>query len=309
MKTNDNHVKNFLKRAKLLMEYDLKKTSDENIQKLNEQGEHDKEFRCKKILAVPGALLFGSKVGSAEVKIGLSNSEFEEAQTQGLFKSNFWDTGDFSEVQKINDDELVNALDTNFFVYGSGGFDKAAIDDIINRVRKKYFFDEDTSMYYPFVEGLRYDYIEDEGGDTIKGDLQEWVGQKAAGAQNAIVDFTAMYDIWIKDVLQPFFCGTNKPVVSPTTPPTVTPTPIPVPGDEPWKKCCVFSSTRYRGAEYRKDTDDILIPVEYGFMLLKEGGQGWGVQGTLTVYDADGNEFNKGNWSCGGGEFRFFIKE
>jgi len=303
MKTNDNHVKNFLKRAKLLMEYDLKKTSDENIQKLNEQGEHDKEYRCKKILAVPGALLFGSKVGSAEVKIGLSNSEFEEAQTQGLFKSNFWDTGDFSEVQKIVDDELVNALDTNFFVYGSGGFDKAAVDDIINRVRKKYFFDEDTSMYYPFVEGLRYDYIEDEGGDTIKGDLQEWVGQKAAGAQNAIVDFTAMYDIWIKDVLQPFFCGTNKPVVDPNDNPVVKPPP----GDEPWKKCCVFSSSRFPGAEYRTATKDIIINVEYGHMLLKPGNAGWGSGGSLTVFDDDDKPFNQGKWTCGGGEFKFYV--
>jgi hypothetical protein len=313
MKTNDNNVKNFLKRAKLLMEYDLKKTSDENIQKLNEQSQDeiryatvDKERMCNDIIAKPGSSFFSDSTEKVNPDIGLTFNQWDKYITKGVVKlPPSWKVLDLNTLIKYKD-TVVDALDWTLMPGSSLEYDK--LKEVINQINYKYYYDRGSNKYYPAVEGLRYLYNQDEDGETLQNELQDYSddgGEGGTNADEAIRYFEDMYSSWIVDVLRPFYeCGKD-----PNDNPVVDPNDVkPKPGDEPWKKCCVFSSNRYPGAEYDSTTESIAIPVEYGYMTLKAGLKGWGFGGSLTVFDDNDREFNKGSWTCYNKEFKFYIK-
>jgi hypothetical protein len=315
MKTNDNNVKNFLKRAKLLMEYDLKKTSDENIKILNEQSQDeiryatvDKERMCNDILARPGSSFLQDSSEKVNPDIGLTSMQWDKYITKGVVKlPPSWKVLTLATIKSYMD-KVVDALDWSMAPGTSLRYDD--LKEVMNQINYKYYYDNGSNRYYPAVEGLRYLYNQDEDGETLSSELQDYSddgGEAGANADEAMRYFEAMYSSWIVDVLRPFYeCG-KDPNEDPVDPKPPIVDPKPKPEDEPWKECCVFSSSRYPGAKYRKTSNDIIIRVEYGYMLLKPGNAGWDVGGSLTVFDDDDKAFNTGKWTCGGGEFKFYV--
>ena len=321
MKTNDNNVKNFLKRAKLLMEYDLKKTSDENIKTLNEQDDDDDRVvqdpamdstKCSKWNESQAEKYYRDVSEALNIELGVPDIMF-----QGLKKQKTESGGSWGETNTATLDKEVELLEDYLDLswnFGAGeSFEAGKILSIFDRFADYAVLGTDengASKWFPACEYIRMQYIVQTDGETLHTELEDPSGwtdaeeeRTAKTVENKII---YCYKNWMR-ALQKFngcppYNVKPKPPVDPK-PPIVDPKP----GDEPWKECCVFSSSRFPGAKYRPATKDIIINVEYGFMLLKPGNAGWGSGGSLTVFDDDDKPFNQGKWTCGGGEFKFYV--
>jgi hypothetical protein len=193
MKTNNNNLKSILKRAKLLMEYDLNKTHDENLALINEQLDGSSEDPsydvsiCNEIKEGSQGSFARYKGTSVNPKLGLAN----------LPKG--WKAVDIPTLNKdvSGDNGLVDSLDL--------GITETIEDDIalgiINKHKQSAVINTRDNKYYPAIEYMRARYEKDEGGDSIMVDLDDPPGvdtmEKMDACENIQAAIESAYSLWL----------------------------------------------------------------------------------------------------------------
>jgi hypothetical protein len=239
MKTNDNNVKNFLKRAKLLMEYDLKKTSDENIKILNEQDDDDRvvqdpamdSTKCSRWNESQAEKYYRDVSEALNIELGVPDIMF-----QGLKKQKTETGGSWGETNTATLDKevelLEDYLDLSLNPFGDS-FEAGKILSLFNRFADYAVLGTDengASKWFPACEYIRMQYIVQTDGETLHTELEDpsgWTDSEEERTAKAVEDkIIYCYKNWMR-ALQKFngcppYNIKPKPPVDPK-PPIVDP--------------------------------------------------------------------------------------
>jgi hypothetical protein len=307
MNTNDKNVKNFLKRAKLLMEYDLKKTSDENIQKLNEQPVDDTvkdrvsfdpsivQENCKNMRVEFSEDYLRNTSRSLNINIGIPEDMMKALKT---LKGGGWGTASSSELNK-SAQKLEDSLDL--------GFTETIEEDIFNGEIDKYadfaYLDSGTNKWFPAVEYLRMKYcnITDESFGSEIDDPRGFDNDAKAEAMELIRNkLKYVYENWIKAIREVNGCdGQKKP--KPKTDDVVVDPKTNIDLE------CIDTNNFARVGKVSADGKSVKVRPKRGAALItimKDTETDSFGYGTFTVTDNAGAEISSGTYRCDSGQWK-----
>lgn len=308
MNTNDNNVKNFLKRAKLLMEYDLKKTSDENIKILNEQGDDDSvenrvsfdpatiQENCKNMRIEFAEDYLRGTSRSLNINLGIPEDMIKALRE---LKGGGWGTASSSQLDK-SADILVDSLDL--------GFTETIEEDVFIGEIDKYtdfaYLDIRTNKWFPAVEYLRMKYCNLDSGESFGSEIDDPRGfdndAKTAAMEAIKQKLLYAYENWIKAIREVNNCdGTKKP--KPKTDDVVV---------DPKTKIdleCIDTNNFARVGKVSADGKAVKVRPKRGAALItimKDTETDSFGYGTFIVTDNAGAEISSGTYRCDSGQWK-----
>lgn len=311
MKSEKFEVKDILKRAKLLMEYDTRKTHDENLRTLEEtNGNEDERIpqdpamdstKCAKWNESQAPNYYRNISEALNIELGVPDIMFQKLKTE---KGGTWGETTTATLDK-EVEKLEDYLDLSYNPFGDS-FEASKILSLFDRYADYAVLGTDengASKWFPACEYIRMQYIIQTDGENLAEEIDDPSGwtdaEEKRTAENVEKKIIYCYKNWMR-ALQKF--NRCPPFDKQPPPPPVTNT---VTEDPLKNKSRCIDENNFASVNYINN-NTVKARVKKGVALMTiykdDATNSWNY-GTYEAHDGD-KLISTGVWKCEGNVFK-----